>query len=275
MNEKQIFRADLHTHTTCSDGTLSPEALVVHAKKMGLSGLSITDHDTVAAYPQAIEKAKAVGLCLGTGVEFSSVFKAMNVHILGYDIDLDHAELQQFCEKHRIRREKRNKAILDKLAKAGFVLDVEAFFARGSLLGRPHIAQAMIEKGYVEDIPRAFQKYIGDKAPYYVQGDPFSVEETLEVIHASGGKAFLAHPHLIDHRQKIRSLLDLPFDGIECYYARLPLKMEERWLKMAKERQLLISGGSDFHGEFKEHLPLGCSWVDAATFKAIFQKPVA
>ena len=242
---------------------------------MGLSGLSITDHDTVEAYPKAIAQAKALGIRLGTGVEFSSLFKSMSVHILGYDIDLKDPGLNAFCEKHRLRREKRNRAILERLAEAGIVLDIEAFFRKGPLLGRPHIAQAMVEKGFVEDIPKAFQKYIGDGAPCYVQGDTFSVEETLGVIHGAGGKAFLAHPHLIDHRQKIRALLDLPFDGIECYYAKLPRKMEAPWLKMAKERRLLISGGSDFHGAIKEYIPLGASWVDATTFEAIFQRPVA
>lgn len=266
------FRADLHTHTTCSDGSLTPEELVVHAKEVGLSALCITDHDSIDAYPIAIPKAKEVGLILGAGVEFSSVFKEMSVHILGYDIILDHPGLLALCQRHKLRRTNRNRAILEKLNARGMKLSEEELLQRGLNLGRPHIAQLMIEKGYVATIKQAFQLYIGDDQSCFVRGEGISSEETIEIIHQAGGKAFLAHPHLMDHQSKIRELLKQPFDGIECHYARFLPTEEKRWIKMAKEKQMLISGGSDFHGAAKNYIPLGCSWVDEATFNTIFQR---
>ena len=268
-----MFRADLHAHTTCSDGSLSPEELVVHAKQIGLSALAITDHDTVDAYPQAIVKAKEVGLILGTGVEFSSVYENMSVHILGYDVIIDHPELLRLCERHSQRRTLRNRLILEKLELHQMLITEEELMKKGTLLGRPHIAQLMVEKGYVSTISQAFQKYIGDERCCYVRGSSFTVEETIEVIHQAGGKAFLAHPHLMDHKNKIRSLLKSPFDGIECYYAKFPLKAEKPWLKMAEKLGLLFSGGSDFHGAAKEYISLGSSWVDEPAFHSIFQRP--
>ncbi|MBS0650823.1 MAG: PHP domain-containing protein [Verrucomicrobia bacterium] len=267
-----MFRADLHAHTTCSDGSFIPEELVVHAKEVGLSALCITDHDNVDAYPSAIPKAKEIGLILAAGVEFSSVFKEMSVHILGYDIILDHPDLLSLCQRHKQRRIDRNRAILEKLAARGMPISEEELMQKGTNLGRPHIAQIMIEKGYVATIKQAFQLHIGDDAQCFVRGESISSEETIEQIHKAGGKAFLAHPHLMDHQNKIRELLKLPFDGIECHYAKFLADQEKRWIKMAKERQLLISGGSDFHGAAKSYIPLGCSWVDEQTFNQIFQR---
>ncbi len=266
------FRADLHAHTTCSYGTFSPEELVVHAKEVGLSALAITDHDNIDAYATAIPKAKEIGLILGSGVEFSSVFKEMNVHILGYDVLLDNPALIAFCERHRNRRLLRNQAILEKLSRHKMPISEEELLRRGTLLGRPHIAQIMVDKGYVTSIRQAFQLYLGDDLCCYERGDSISSEETVALIHQAGGKAFLAHPHLMDHQSKIRELLKLPFNGIECHYAKFPRDQEKRWIKMAKEKNMLMSGGSDFHGTVKSYIPLGCSWVDEPTFDAIFQR---
>lgn len=265
-----MFKADLHTHTTCSDGSFSPEELIAHAKEIGLSALSITDHDTIDAYKRAIPAAKAAGIILGSGVEFSALFKSMSVHVLGYDIDLHSIPLHAFCARHQERRYLRNRAILAKLAAHGMVIEEEEL--KGC--GRPHIAQLMVEKGFVPTIAAAFQKYIGDHRSCFVRGESFSVEETLDIIHQAGGKAFLAHPHLIEHRNKIKPLLELSFDGIECYYARFPRTDADKWVKMAAERGLLVSGGSDFHGTVKHFLPLGASFVDEEHFQAIFNHPM-
>ncbi len=266
-----MFRADLHAHTTCSDGSFTPEELVVHAKAVGLSALSITDHDSIDAYPSAIVKAKEIGLILGAGVEFSSVFKEMSVHILGYDVDLGHPSLLKLCQRHKSRRIHRNRSMLEKLSSRGMPISEKELVESGLNIGRPHIAQLMVKKGYVATIKQAFNLYIGDDQSCYVRGETISSEETIEIIHQAGGKAFLAHPHLMSSQRKIKELLDLPFDGIECYYARFFPDQEKRWVKMAKERKLLVSGGSDFHGAAKEYIPLGCSWVDEAVFNTIFQ----
>ncbi len=268
-----MFRADLHCHTTCSDGTFTPDQLVRHAKEIGLSGLSITDHDTIEAYPIATKVAKEVGILLGTGVEFSSVFKEMSVHILGYDFLLDDPDLIAFCKKHEQRRLERNQVILEKLRAHRMPIAESELLARGEKsIGRPHIAQLMVEKGYVNSIKHAFQLYLGDDKPCFYRGKSFSSEETIDIIHQAQGKAFLAHPHLLDHRRKIRELLQLPFDGIECYYARFFPADEKKWIQIATERKMLISGGSDFHGSVKDYIPLGCSWVNQETFSKIFSK---
>lgn len=263
------FRADLHSHSTCSDGSATPQELVRLAKQNGLSGLSITDHDTISAYETAIPEAKALGILLGTGVEFSSMHDGKNVHILGYDYSLSSSAIREFCIKHQMRRRERNRKILDKLARLNMFIKEEEL-GESRTVGRPHIAQAMVKKGYVSTFKEAFNLYLADDKRCYDPGVSFSVEETLEVIHQAEGKAFLAHPHLMDDGRKIKELLKLKFDGIECHYSKCHPSKEKRWLKVAKERGLLISGGSDFHGEVKPQIPLGCSWVDEETFYRIF-----
>lgn len=267
-----MFKADLHCHTTFSDGSLSPQALIDKAKAIGLSALSITDHDSVEAYKTALPYAKEQQMLLGTGVEFSCVFKERSVHLLGYDFDCSHPQLLAFCQRHVLRRTERNRKILEKLKEQKMALEEEELRAMGHMIGRPHIALLMVKKGYVPSIKEAFYRYIGDGKPCYFQGAAFSIEETIGVIHAAGGKAFIAHPHLLHHSCKMKELLHFPFDGIECYYAHLPKTQERRFVELAKEKHLLMSGGSDFHGDMLEHAQLGSSWVDEATFHKIFHR---
>lgn len=262
----------MHCHTTLSDGTLTPEELLRLAKEIGLAGISITDHDTIEAYREAPLLAKQLGLRLGSGAEFSCVFQKMNVHVLAYDFDLKSPAIAGLCARHQERRRNRNKAILDKLSRLGKTIDEEELLALGErTIGRPHIAHLMVKKGYAGSIKEAFNVYLGDGKLCYDPGVGISVEETIEIIHQARGKAFIAHPHLLEHARKIRELLKVPFDGLECHYAKFPADQEKRWIQTAKEKGWLISGGSDFHGANKEHIPLGCSWVDEETFHKIFE----
>lgn len=263
------FRADLHCHTTCSDGTLTPEEVVLLAHEIGLQGLSITDHDTIEAYAEAIPAAQRCGLLLGTGVEFSCDFNGESVHILGYDYALDNAQINALCLRHQQRRKERNAAMLEKLRRRGFVLEASELPASGTV-GRPHIAQAMVNKGYVATVKEAFHRYLAEGQSCYEKGEPFSAAEAIDVLHGAGGKAFIAHPHLIDRQRIVKKMLEMPLDGIECYYAKCTPDQEQRWLRLAKERGLLYSGGSDFHGTMKPPNTLGCSWVDEAVFRQIF-----
>ena len=265
-----MFRADLHCHTTFSDGTLTPEMLIDKAIEIGLSALCITDHDSVEAYKTAIPHAKLKQILLGTGVEFSCAHKSVSVHLLGYAIDVTSPKLLSFCQRHTQRRTERNRQILEKLKQVKMPLDEKELCQMGHMIGRPHIALLMLKKGYVPSIKTAFQLYIGDNKPCYVRGMTFSIEETIDVIHEAGGKAFIAHPQLLHHSCKIKELLHFPIDGLECYYGRLDKIQEKRFIKLAKEKNLLISGGSDFHGETLEHAQLGSSWVDEETFHTIF-----
>lgn len=271
------FRADLHCHSTCSDGMLTPQELIELAKKIGLSALSITDHDTIDAYPIAIPLAQQHGITLIPGVEFSTVLEETSIHILGYGMALDNPDLLDLCHKHKNRRQARNQAILDLLTKHGMPLTLDDVFTsspsinhqgKGSI-GRPHIALAMVAKGYVADVKEAFTKYIAENKPCYSQGVLFSVEETIDIIHSAGGVAVIAHPHLIKNNHLVNLLLQMPFDGIECYYWKCHPHQNERWLKIAKHKNLLITGGSDFHGDIKPNLELGSSWIGEEHFNAL------
>lgn len=264
------FRADLHCHSTCSDGTETPEQLVTHAKEIGLSGLSITDHDCINAYHLALPVAQSLGIRLIPGVEFSSSFYGKSIHILGYNYSPESSAVQKLCEMHETRRKERNLEIVNKLRENDIIIDLEEVMEAGEhTIGRPHIAQAMVQKGYVKDINEAFKRWIGDGRPCYAKGSPVSTEETVSVIHEAGGAAVIAHPHLIKERATVKQLLTLPFDGIECYYARLLPHQEEEWVKLAQKYDLYITGGSDFHGSVKPETPLGASWVNEETFNKL------
>jgi len=266
-----MFRADLHCHTMCSDGILTPEGIISKAKEIGLCGLSITDHDSIDAYQTAPLAAKEKQILLGSGVEFSCAYEDLTIHILAYDFDVKNPSLIAFCEKHRQRRKDRNHIILEKLKQHKIVLDEDELNQMGNMIGRPHIAKLLVKKGFVGSVREAFQHYIGDHKSCFYRGPGFSIEETLSLIHEAGGKAFIAHPHLLRSSSTVRNLLKMPFDGIECYYARIPADQERKWIKMAKDRNLLVSGGSDYHGEINDHNALGNSWVDEENFHKIFQ----
>lgn len=270
------FRADLHCHTTCSDGSLSPKEIILLAKNNGLQGLSITDHDSINAYEQAIPEANKEGIQLISGVEFSALHNDVNVHILGYSFALNNPSIQEFCLKHAQRRQERNQGILDKLAALNMPVSEAEMLASTSLfpqskrtIGRPHIALAMIKKGYVESIQEAFKKFLAEDRPCYVRGKSFSAQETINIIHQAKGFAVIAHPHLIKEHSIIQQLLQCNFDGIECYYGKFLGDQHTRWVKLANKKGWLITGGSDFHGDIKPNLDLGCSWIGKEAFNIL------
>jgi 3',5'-nucleoside bisphosphate phosphatase len=271
------FRADLHCHTTCSDGSLTPVEVIKLAAEIGLKGLSITDHDTIDGYETALPAAKEAGVELLPGVEFSAAYRDVSVHILAYAFSLSDEHILTFCQRHQARREQRNRAILKLLQQNGIPITEEELL--GGLdtsgivphktIGRPHIALAMVRRGYVSSVQDAFAKYLKEGKSCYSPGEPFSVEETIDIIHRAKGVAIIAHPHLIAKRSVARYLLQLNFDGLEAYYARLPVEREAEWIKTAQAKGWLITGGSDFHGSVKPNIPLGCSWVNEETFRRL------
>lgn len=272
------FRADLHCHTTCSDGSLSPTEIIHLAKQIGLSALSITDHDSIEAYKTAIPLCSKLGIQLLIGAEFSTVLNGTSIHVLGYGFQLEHPSILLLCAKHTERRHNRNLAILELLAKYNMPISEEELKAAcmstpqeniRHCIGRPHIALAMVHKGYVETVQDAFNKFLGEGKTCYAQGIAFSVEETIEIIHQAKGLAVIAHPHLLKNSRITQKLLDMNFDGIECYYGKFPPQNHTRWLRIAKKKEWLITGGSDFHGAIKPFIPLGCSWIGEEQFQAI------
>lgn len=274
------FRADLHCHSHYSDGADSPVELLQKAIQIGLSGLSITDHDTLEAYPEAMEYAKQKQFPLLSGVELSASHKNEPVHVLGYGFPINSKRILDFCERHQQRRKERNLRILEKLKKKGILVteeEIAQIALEGQLeqqkkrtIGRPHIAMVLIQKGIVRSIKEAFQKYLGEGKAAYDPGERISVEETITCIREAGGKAILAHPHLIIKRSTVRELLEMPFDGLEGYYAKLSHDQEKEWIKHAEKKGWIITGGSDYHGAVKLLNPLGCSWVGESTFKQLY-----
>lgn len=274
------FRADLHCHSTCSDGTKTPDQLIAMAKEIGLQGLSITDHDSAESYKDAISMAKKAEITLLTGIELSAHLKDKSVHILGYGFDLNSQSINELCLWHTKRRKDRNVKMLKELAKLDMPIDYEEletavpveFQSYNRTIGRPHIAFAMVKRGYVVDTQEAFNKYLGESKPCFVQGATFGVDDTIRVIHEAKGIAVIAHPHLIKDANLINNLLTKKFDGIECYYGKFLASNHEKWLKVTKKKNWLITGGSDFHGEAKPNIPLGCSWVGEEHFQAILNR---
>ncbi len=263
--------ADIHTHSTASDGSLSPSALVNLAKEKGLSGLSITDHDTTLAYQEAIPAAKKIGLKLGVGIEFSCVFEENDVHLLGYDFDLHSSGIAALCHRHQNRRAHRNAQIIEKLRDHNIDIALDEIEGAEGSIGRPHIAELMLKKGYVGSIKEAFNRYLGEGKSCYARGDVLTVDETIETLHQAHGKAFIAHPQLLSHGFPIHKLIEMPFDGIECWYGNLSSKSAEKWERIAREKNWLMSGGSDFHGSIKPDIALGSQGVTEEIFNQIFE----
>lgn len=267
-----MFKADLHIHSTCSDGTSTPEEIIQLAAEAGLQGISITDHDTIDAYPKILELGKAAGIEVIPGAEFSCMHEGVSIHVLAYNFSLDSPELLMLCKRHAKRRKKRNLAILELLEKANMSIsedDIMRHCKAKHSIGRPHIALAMIEKGFVSSVQEAFTKYLGEGKPCYASVESISVRETLEIIAKAHGLSVLAHPHLIKQTALLPSLSALPFNGIECYYGKFTIGQNSRWLKLAKRKNWLVTGGSDYHGSIKPSQKLGCSFIGEDLFRAL------
>lgn len=269
-----FFRADCHCHTTHSDGTLDTKALLDHAKESQLQGLSITDHDTIDAYDEALAYAKHLNIQLISGIEISAEHRHISVHVLGYAFDLNNPELISFCQRLQQDRESRNQKILERLCALNMPIAMEELRARfGQItLGRPHIAKVMVAKGYVNSMQSAFSRFLGEKARCYVSGFQVDVPEAIQLIQSAGGFAVLAHPHYLQPQRILRELELMPFDGIEAYYGHLSLKQEQPWLELAKKKNWLVTGGSDFHGEKKSFQRLGCAWTPESIFEIFTQR---
>ena len=271
MNE---FKADLHCHSTFSDGTLTPHEILELAKLKNLQAISITDHDNIDAYKNLKALQDISNIDIIPGVELSAQLNSHNVHILGYSFNLNSSQLLNFCHEHQIRRTKRNNLILQLLSKQSLDISEKELKAKSpsGSVGRPHIAQIMVEKGYVSSIKEAFIKYIGDQKICYAEQKKPSVKETIDLIHSAGGLAFIAHPHLISHSDVRREVFKLDFDGIEGRYANFDAQKNQRWLDIAKQKKWLVSGGSDFHGAVKPEISLGASYTDSETFAILKDK---
>jgi len=258
--------ADLHAHTTASDGTLTPTELVQAANAAGLSLLAVTDHDTVAGVGEARAAAEAAGIGLVPGVELSADGAPGKCHLLGLGIDPNHAGLRETLARVSEARRTRNERIAERLLALGAPItldEVVTVAPPGANVGRPHFAQALLAKNIVRTRDEAFDRFLGDTAPAYVPASSLTPGEAIALIRQGGGLAFLAHPALVKlapgetMRARLEALKALGLDGIEAYYGQHTLAQIEQFLSLARGLDLLVTGGSDFHGAHKPDVFLG------------------
>lgn len=254
---------DLHTHSTCSDGTFTPTEVVEEAAKSGLRAIALTDHDTVDGLEEAIEAGKEYGVEVITGIEFS-VAADTEMHLLGLNFSLDCPEIKNILGEMIIQRDKRNFEVVDLLDNIGIHITIDDILAQSTskVTGRSQIAKAMIKKGYVSTVKEAFDKYLSFGKPAFVPRSTLSPEKAIKIIKNSGGISSLAHLNQTgksdEELYKILShLKSMGLDAIEGYYTEYTEDMNVRYRKMAADIGLKLTGGSDFHGANKDNYNIG------------------
>jgi predicted metal-dependent phosphoesterase TrpH len=245
-----LRRADLHTHTHCSDGRLAPAELVRSARQHGLQALAITDHDTIDGLAEGMAAGRRWGVEVVPGVELSVTVGETEVHLLGYFFDPDDARLRAHLTAFREARFDRARWMVHQLNGLGFALDLDDVLAqaRGGAVGRPHVAQAMAASGYVATYQEAFDQYLRDGAPAFVSKPLFPAEEALEMLHRAGGIGVLAHPGHWTSDAVVRALVAAGLDGFEVIHPAHDLMLTRYYRQLARDHGLSETGGSDYHG---------------------------
>ncbi|MCB1196102.1 PHP domain-containing protein [bacterium] len=248
---------DLHIHTTKSDGLCSPYQIMEMAHELNLAAISITDHDTVEGYLEAVIPAQQFGIELISGIEFSCTEDGQDIHVLGYFVDTSCEALSEHLKNMRTARKRRFRQIVEVLNTQGIPLDADVLLEKlnNTSPGRLHIARSLIEIGKVHTVQEAFQRYLGEQCPAYVSTAKISVSECIKLIHSIRGLAILAHPGLYKNDTLITRFVGYGIDGIEAYHSNHTKTQVRKYLAMAQEKNLKISGGSDFHA-LNSHEPL-------------------
>jgi hypothetical protein len=244
------MRIDLHLHTAASDGLLEPAALVQAVRAAQVEVFSVTDHDTVDGLDDAKRAADDAGLTLVPGVELSAYWGRVEFHILGYFIDPDNAALRAFLGDTREARHARLRAMLSRLQAMGMGVPAADVLARAKNgnVGRPHLARALVERGFVGSVDEAFDRYLGTDKPAYVARPDVTVQDAIDVIRKAGGIASLAHPGLHNRDEAIPTLIAAGLTAIEVYHPKHAFGRAGRYRRLARRHALLVTGGSDFHG---------------------------
>lgn len=244
-----MMRVDLHTHTTASDGLLSPEALIALAREAGVGVLAVADHDSTDAVDPAMAAGARVGMDVIPAVEINTDSDESELHVLGYYLDHHQPWFQQFLQQLRDGRVNRAVKMVEKLNAMGISIDfarVQAL-AEGAV-GRPHVARAMVEAGVVGSTEEAFEKYLGRNGPAYVERMKLSPQEAVQVILRAGGIPVLAHPGWGVKDEMIPLLTQSGLEGLEVYYPDHTPATVVHYLELAQRFGLLVTGGTDFHG---------------------------
>lgn len=253
-------KIDLHIHTTYSDGTYTPKEIIQAVRDLEFSTIAITDHDCIDGYLTAKKYARKYDIELIPAVEISSYYKDYDIHILAYFIDVHDKALSRmlsFVQKGRARRAQK---MLDKLADFGIKIKMKQLYAEAgnkNVISRPHIANAMFKNGFTKSYEEAYYKYIGNDCPAYVCKPTYTPGNIFQIVKEAGGISVLAHPCVIKNDFLIPELVELGLDGLEVFYPLHTIYQKNIYLELAHRYNLLVTGGSDFHGNNKKNNELG------------------
>ncbi len=249
---------DLHLHTTASDGRLTPEETVALARERGLRVISLTDHDSTSGVDAALAAARGTDLEIIPGVELNTDVPAGEAHVLGYYLDHHHPAFERLLAGRRRARFARGEAMVEKLRSLGFDVSWDRVQeiagageggAEGGAVGRPHVARALVEQGYVASVQEAFERYLGRNGPAYVPYAKFTPEEAIRAVRLAGGVPVLAHPMTYPgYEAALPAMIEAGLAGLECYYGLLQPAEIQPILDVAARFGLVATGGSDFHG---------------------------
>lgn len=252
MNHRAEF-ADLHIHTNHSDGCHSSAEIIGRAKRVGLDAIAITDHDAVSAIPEVRKHAVSADIEVLAGVELSVTYKHYDLHILGYGFDENDRNLLEYLTLFQDERVKRARQIVEKLARLGMPISFNAVLekAGGGTLGRPHIANVLVEDRFVLSFQEAFNRFLGTGKPAYVAKYRLTVDDAINLIHNAGGICAIAHPGIQLREEDILELVKLGIEGIEVVHPKHSAAATDYYRVLAQNHGLLQTGGSDFHGGAK------------------------
>ncbi len=265
-------KADLHIHTNASDGDLTPEELIEKVSGKSLDVIAITDHDTINGYLEAKKFAADKEIELIPGTEISTVWNDREIHVLAYGFDEEDEEFLRLIANQKSARRKRMKAIVEVLKSEGIDIDYEEVRAEShpGNIGRPHAASVLINKGYVASVSEAFIRYLGTDKITQIKTEYAVLDEVISIVHDAGGVLSIAHPGPMYSKNEMKELLKHPFDGIECIHPSHSYKVQKMFLDLAKSNNLLITGGSDYHGTGKSEydpylgvVTIGLQFVEA------------
>lgn len=276
---------DLHVHSTVSDGTTPPRELAMLAKTVGLSALALTDHDTTAGVSECADACRELKIRFVPGVELSADPilsqsadpRRGTLHILGLFVDPTNPGLQNIEQTLRLAREQRNPRIIENLNQLGVRIDYQEVLAEAGdgVVGRPHVAQVLLNKGYVKSIKDAFSRYIGEGAAAYARKDRLAASEAIAVIHSAGGLAVLAHPvqlrlnEAAELTHYVAKLKEMGLDGLETRHSDHRAADVEQFERLAQQLDLLTTGGSDYHGS-RKRIELGGQRVPYSVYETLY-----
>lgn len=245
---------DLHLHTTASDGRCTPQELVGRASRAGVTIMAVTDHDTTASVTEVQSAASARRIEVIAGIEITAVADGRDIHVLGYFINPADVQLMSFLSRQRAERLARVQAVGARLEQLGMPIDVGALLAQapeqgGRSIGRPQVARAMVAAGYVSDTREAFDRWLAIGRPAFIPRAGAPPREVLDVLHAAGGLTSLAHPGQTEVDRQISTYVKAGLDALEVYHPDHDQDATKRYRLLASELNVLVTGGSDFHGD--------------------------